>query len=868
VDQDSSNKGRKTESISEAIRALAAQSPVGTWIADRHGTCLLLNESARRYFGAEHDEELIGKYNIFADEQIAACELMPQIKHVFEQGGFTDFILEHDFYKGTSLPTGLPSYNALHVYALASNDSSGAVDCVIFQQEPCSIPSHAFSREIEGAPEMDTMYRSLVEQSLVGIYVLLDNLFVYINPRFAELYGYTQEEIIGHKTADDLASPESRDTIAQHIRRRAAGKERSSHYAIKGLRKDGTTLDVEVFSTGAKFRGKPATVGTLIDVTAQKRAENALKTSERRLGDIINFLPDATFAIDNDGKIIIWNRATEELTGYKAEEMLGKGDFEYAIPFYGRRRPMLINMVFKPEEAKETYGDTLKIEKDTLFAEAHTPAMKPGGAYIWGKASPLRDVSGNVIGAIESVRDITDRKRTAEALKENEERLRTLINAMPDIVCFKDGNGRWLEANDFDLKLFELTGVDYRGKTDCDLAEYSGFYRDAFMNCGETDEVAWRAGKAVRADEVIPSPSGVSHVFDIIKVPTFNQDGSRKGLVVIGRDVTERVQAEDALKASERRLSDIINFLPDATFAIDLDGRIIAWNHATEEMTGFRADEMLGKGDHAYSIPFYRERRPMLIDMVSKPEAAKEIYTILHITGSTLTAEAYTPVMVPGGAYLWGKASPLYDAKGNVVGAIETVRDITDRVRAEAATRELEEHKREFYRKTILAATEGKLTITDHREIEELGGEEVGCWEIEKGEDLGMVRKRVADTARKAGMDEDRIHDFVLTVGEATTNAYKHAKGGRACLYRLPNALLCIISDHGPGIAAVTLPEVALVKGYSTAGTLGMGYKAIISMADRVYLVTGPTGTTVAIEMEIAPKEKPSFASIIDTWSS
>ncbi len=128
--------------------------------------------------------------------------------------------------------------------------------------------------------------------------------------------------------------------------------------------------------------------------------------------------------------------------------------------------------------------------------------------------------------------------------EESADWLRTLINAMPDIVCFKDGQGRWLLANPSDLELFELVGVDYEGKTDAELAQYAGFYREAFLTCMDSDEEAWKAGVVSRADELIPRPDGSTVVLDVFKVPTFNSDGTRKGLVVVGRDVTERRNEE------------------------------------------------------------------------------------------------------------------------------------------------------------------------------------------------------------------------------------------------------------------------------------------------------------------------------------
>jgi PAS domain S-box-containing protein len=154
---------------------------------------------------------------------------------------------------------------------------------------------------------------------------------------------------------------------------------------------------------------------------------------------------------------------------------------------------------------------------------------------------------------------IAQHRQAEVALQENEERLRTLINAMPDIVAFKDGAGRWLEANDFDLRLFQLEEVDYRGKKDSDLAAFSPFYRDALLLCEESDETAWQAGTLIRADETIPRPDSPPMVFDIIKVPIFHPDGQRKGLVVVGRDVTERKRAEAELKLYQEQLEQLVS---------------------------------------------------------------------------------------------------------------------------------------------------------------------------------------------------------------------------------------------------------------------------------------------------------------------
>ena len=124
------------------------------------------------------------------------------------------------------------------------------------------------------------------------------------------------------------------------------------------------------------------------------------------------------------------------------------------------------------------------------------------------------------------------------------------------------------------------------------------------------------------------------------------------------------------------------------------------------------------------------------------------------------------------------------------------------------------------------------------------------------------MRIEATAAARDMGMDESRIYDFMACVVESTGNAAKHAKNGWAALYRQDARLLFVVSDTGPGISTMRLPDVALTRGYTTAGTLGMGYKVMISFADRVYLATGPDGTTVAIEMALHAADPDSETAV------
>ena len=139
-----------------------------------------------------------------------------------------------------------------------------------------------------------------------------------------------------------------------------------------------------------------------------------------------------------------------------------------------------------------------------------------------------------------------------------------------------------------------------------------------------------------------------------------------------------------AAQETQRRLTDIIDFLPDPTLVVDEASRVIAWNRAMEQMTGVAARDMLGKGDYEYAIPFYGERRPILIDLVRLPdEEFAHKYAHIARQGSVLAGETFVTHLRGSSGYLYATASALHDLKGDFAGAIETIRDLTERKQAE-----------------------------------------------------------------------------------------------------------------------------------------------------------------------------------------
>ncbi len=244
------------------------------------------------------------------------------------------------------------------------------------------------------------------------------------NPAAERLFGYTVAQASGRNLDELVANhpsihPIKADAVAYS---RNVTAQAPAHAMTQRTRRDGTLVDVEVWAVPITVSGEEMRVLALYhDLTETKQAEAALQESHRQLADIINFMPDAVFVIDHEGKVIAWNRAIEDMTGTKAEDMLGKGDYEYALPFYGERRPIIIDLVTVPRKELEQKYTAIRREGQVLVGETYVPHLKGGGVYLSATASALYDSKGNVVGAIEVIRDLTERKHMEEDLHQAKE---------------------------------------------------------------------------------------------------------------------------------------------------------------------------------------------------------------------------------------------------------------------------------------------------------------------------------------------------------------------------------------------------------------------------------------------------------------
>ncbi|NPV91372.1 MAG: PAS domain S-box protein [Firmicutes bacterium] len=438
---------------------------------------------------------------------------------------------------------------------------------------------------------------------------------------------------------------------------------------------------------------KEAKISPRHKTRSKKDQRRSILESYRQLINIINLLPDATFVINREGEVIAWNKAIEEMTGAPAKEILGKKN--YSTLFYPVERPMLIDLAINPDETIESQYSNFKRKGGTLQAELFVKvAYGIGMAYLWGGATVLYDNDGNVIGAIESFRDLTQKKKYELASRGAERWFASMISFLPDAMFAIDKRGRVIAWN---RAMEKMTGVrtdEIIGKGDQEYSiSFFGERRhmliDLVLNSDPSLESAFN--KLIKDNLIYTAEDEANVSYSKQKAclwgqasPLYDDKGSIVGAIESLRDITEIKQLEYSLRESERRLSDIIDFLPDATLVIDIEGRVIAWNQAAEDLTGVRAKDILGKGDNEYAIPFYGYKKPILIDLVLKGDDELErSYPYLERKGKVLIGEFNCSAVKGGGAYLRATASPLYDSSGKIVGAIEQIRDATNQKRTE-----------------------------------------------------------------------------------------------------------------------------------------------------------------------------------------
>ena len=254
--------------------------------------------------------------------------------------------------------------------------------------------------------EMQEQFRVLAESSPTAIYHFLEGRYLYVNPAFARMFGYTAEEVMDRCGPFDLIYPDDRPMVAENMRRRVEGEIDGLRYEFRGLRKDGTAFPVEVHGRRIERGGKIALLGTLVDNTERKRAEEELRASEMRYRTLVDHAADAILLRGGDGKLIDVNQHACDILGYTREEMIGMTPRDLVDP---NEDPAFFRSVTERLHAGETFAfeSGFRRKDGTVFPiEVRVRPFSQGGQRFF----------------LAIARDITERKQA----EQERERLRGL----------------------------------------------------------------------------------------------------------------------------------------------------------------------------------------------------------------------------------------------------------------------------------------------------------------------------------------------------------------------------------------------------------------------------------------------------------
>ncbi len=374
-------------------------------------------------------------------------------------------------------------------------------------------------------------FRELIELSQDAIYLLNEKgEFVATNPSGCRLFGYTEQELIGMSVVNTYL-PEDRPSAARRLLQISHGG--PLRFERVAVRKDGTTLPIDVAISpmnGGRYQA------IVRDITARKRAEEALTRSRDYYLKLLNEFPALIWKSGVDAKCDYFNRDWLEFTGRTLEQELGDGWTEGVHPDDLDRCVATYLAAFR---AHEPFGMEYRLRRHD-------------GRYRWvvDFGRPYDDVYGQFAGYIGSAYDITERKRAEEALRTSEAFKNRILESSPDCIKVLDLEGRLLFMNKGGQELLEI----------CDLTPFLNSQWTEFWK-GTDKEMASAAVKAARAGNVgrfigfCRTTTGKPKWWDVCITPLFDASGTPDRLLAISRDITERKRAEEMLLETQLRLN-------------------------------------------------------------------------------------------------------------------------------------------------------------------------------------------------------------------------------------------------------------------------------------------------------------------------
>lgn len=383
-----------------------------------------------------------------------------------------------------------------------------------------------------------------------------------------------------------------------------------------------------------------------------------LDDAHQQLAAILDFLPDATAVINTEGQVTLWNKAMEELTGVKAHEAMGREDFEYSIPFYGEKQATLIDMVLKSYDVRGPRVSRHE-PKRVLSMEKYFPLIL-NGAFLHCKASALFDKTGQLVGAIESIQDISKQKEIEKELISNEARFRNILESIEEGYYEVDLEGNYTYSNPFLQRYIgysqeELNGLNFSNLMDRqNRIKVKRTFNKVFHTRKTIREFGWYIRN--RQGQQLYVETTLSPIMDNNQVVGF------RGIV---RDLTQRQLDQEALAVSEARYRAIVE-------------------DQTELICRFTPEGILTFANEAY-CRYFKNEREALLNSKFLPNILPEDQAILEAALQGLNAGnpvSTTEIRVLiEGQICWNQWNHriIHGENGNTITIQSVGRDITEK---------------------------------------------------------------------------------------------------------------------------------------------------------------------------------------------
>jgi PAS domain S-box-containing protein len=525
---------------------------------------------------------------------------------------------------------------------------------------------------------------------------------IYVSPSCERISGYTPAQFLkDRRLMDKIIAPEDRHLKAGHDKKVSLGITDECIFRIR--RKDGEIRWIEhvcrpVIDENGKHLG---TRGSNCDITTRKMAEAALDQLNREQASIANFLPDATFAVDKDMKVVLWNHAMEKMTGIPAFEMVGKQDHSHSIAFYGEIRPCLMDLIWEDSQTiRSMYPQITNEGSSLLAAENFCPALNQGkGAWLFAKAAPLYDREGNIVGAIESVRDITDSKAAGEALRASETMYRLLADNADDVIWTLDTDLHYTYISPSIRKLrgFEPEeAMRQRAKESMTPESFQLLLHELkTLRLATTGHL----NKSVRL-EIEHYRKDRTKVWGEVLIRTlYDNMGQHTGFIGISRDITERRKLEAELRNREAMFRTVFEDQYQYTGLLDPGGHVLAVNKSALQVIGATQEDVTGK--YFQETAWWRhsgEAKQQLQGAIGEVTQGKIVnFNTTHVNiGGEIRTIDFT-------------LNPIHDDKGRVIYMVAEGRDITDATKAQLSMKKSEAR----YRHLLESSSEAIFIVQD-----------------------------------------------------------------------------------------------------------------------------------------------------------